>query len=168
PRRIVPILSRSSTVAGGAGMGVSSPRPWTMNGRNPRYVLVVAVTAALILGVLGSLVADIGRPYPGFLFSPDYRVFPIDAAARHAGLTVGDRIVTVDGASPLTLLARLRAPSAPVRYEVDRDGRRFTVSLPPRPFTWDLLAGRFAVYFLVSALMLAAGVFAFAQNPAAR
>jgi len=139
-----------------------------MKGRNPRYVVVVAVTTAVILGVLGSLVADVGRPYPGFLFSPDYRIFPIDAAAREAGLAVGDRIVAVDGASPLTLLARLRASTAPVRYEVERDGRRFTATLPPRTFTWQLLVGRFAVYFVVSVLMLAAGVFVYAQNPAAR
>jgi len=30
--------------------------------------------------------------------------------------------------------------------------------------TWELLAGRFAVYFVVSAVMLAAGVFVYAQN----
>jgi class 3 adenylate cyclase len=139
-----------------------------MNGRTPRYVVVVAVTAALILGVLGSLVADVGRRYPGFFFSPDYRVYPTDAAARAAGLAVGDRIVAVDGASPLTLLGRLRGSSAPIRYEVDRDGRPFAVSLAPLPFTWELLARRFAVYFVVSVLMLVAGVFVYAQNPAAR
>src|ERR1700694_1535450 len=97
-----------------------------MTGRNPRYVAVVAITAALILGVLSSLTADVGHRYPGFFFSPDYRIFPVPPAARDAGRAIGDRLVAVDGASPLTLLARVAASDAPVRYEVDRDGRRFT------------------------------------------
>jgi len=139
-----------------------------MTGRTSRYVAVVAITAALILGVLGSLVADVGHRYPGFFLSPDYRIFPVDPAAREAGLAIGDRIVAVDGASPLTLLDRVAAADRPVRYEVDRDGRRFTVALSPRPVTWKLLASRFAVYFVVSAVMLAVGVFVYAQNPAAR
>jgi len=104
-----------------------------MTGRTPRYVAVVAITAALILGVLGSLVADVGHRYPGFFFSPDYRIFPVDPAARDAGLAIGDRIVAVDSAPPLTLLARVAAADGPIRYEVDRDGRRFTVALSPRP-----------------------------------
>ena len=39
----------------------------------------------------------------------------------------------VDSAPPLTLLARVAAADGPIRYEVDRDGRRFTVALSPRP-----------------------------------
>ena len=129
---------------------------------------VVLGTAVLIGGVLASLVADVGRPYPGFFFSPDYRIFPVDPAAHAAGLAVGDRIVAVDGASPLTLLSRVRTASGPIRYDVERAGRRFALSLAPAVFSWDLLAGRFAVYFIVAALMLAAGVMVYAQNPAAR
>ena len=106
---IAPILTRASTGPRRAGIGVSSLRPAVMSGRNPRYVAVVAVTAAVILGVLGSLVAEVGHRYSGFFFSPDYRIFPVDPAAREAGLAVGDRIVAIDGASPLTLLARVHS-----------------------------------------------------------
>ncbi len=56
-----------------------------MSGRDPRYGAVVLATATLILGVLGSLVADVDQPYPGFFFSADYRIFPVDS--------VGDREV---------------------------------------------------------------------------
>lgn len=129
-------------------------------------VLVAAVALTLVLVGLG-LLTDVGRPYPGFFFAPDWRVFPIEPEAREAGLVFGDRIVSVDGASPVSLLARARESPAPVRYEVERGQRRFTVELAPRPFTWALLAGNFGVYFVVSAVMLAAGVFVFSQNPAA-
>jgi class 3 adenylate cyclase len=139
-----------------------------MTGRDPRYLAVVLGTAVLIVGVLASLCADVGRPYPGFFFSPDYRIFPVDPAARAAGLAVGDRIVAVDGASPLTLVERVRAAAGPIGYELERDGRRFAVSLAPSLFTWEVLGGRFAVYFVVSAIMLVVGVFVYAQNPAAR
>ncbi len=139
-----------------------------MTRRDPRYVVVVLATAALIVGVLGSLAVDVGRPYPGFFFSADYRIFPVTSAARDAGLRVGDRIIAVDGASPLTLMNRVRTGGGPVPYEIERDGRRFTVALPPTPVTWAFLAREFAVYFAVSAIMLAVGVLVYAQNPAAR
>jgi class 3 adenylate cyclase len=139
-----------------------------MSGRDPRYVAVVLATAALILGVLASLAVDVGRPYPGFFFSADYRIFPVDPAAHDAGLAVGDRLVAVDGGSPLTLPARVRANPRLIRYDVARDARRFTVALAPVPFTWELVGRRFGVYFVVSVLMLAAGVLVYAQNPAAR
>ena len=139
-----------------------------MTRRDPRYVVVVLATAALIVGVLGSLAVGVDRPYPGFFFSADYRIFPVTSAARDAGLRVGDRIIAVDGASPFTLMDRGRAGGGPVRYEIERDGRRFTVALPPAPVTWAFLTREFAVYFAVSAIMLAVGALVYAQNPAAR
>lgn len=132
-----------------------------------RWTLVVAASAAVLLSLLAGVVADVGRPYPGFFLAPDHRAFPVDSEAREAGLAGGDRILSVDGRPPFTLLARARESPAPVRYEVERDGRRFTVELAPRPFTWALALGRFGGYFAVSVAMLAAGVFVFAQNPSA-
>ena len=135
--------------------------------RDPRFGLLVALTVAAIVGVLACLVVEIGRPYPGFFFSSDFRVFPATLPARTAGLEYGDRIVAVDGRSPISLMARVEATRAPIRYEVERAGRRFSLELAPATFTWDLFVGHFAAYFAVSAVMLAAGLFVFAQNPAA-
>jgi class 3 adenylate cyclase len=132
-----------------------------------RFALLVGVSLVVIAGVLAGLVAEVGRPYPGFLFAIDYRVAPVEPAARAAGLRWGDRIVAVDGQSPLALMARVRATSGPVGYEVERAGRRFAVALAPQTFGWATFAGHFAGYFLVSALMLAAGVAVYLQNPAA-
>jgi len=132
-----------------------------------RFVVLVAATAALLLGVLGALVSEVGRPYPGFFFSPDYRVTPAEPEARAAGFEFGDRIVAVDGGSPLRLIERVRTSAEPVQYTVDRAGRRVTLSLAPQTFTRTILTSHFAVYFVVSALMLASGVFVFTQNPLA-
>ena len=56
--------------------------------RDPRFGLLVVLTVAAIAGVLASLVIEIGRPYPGFFFSSDFRVFPVERAARPAGVFV--------------------------------------------------------------------------------
>ena len=135
--------------------------------RDPRFGLLVALTVAAIVGVLVCLVVEIGRPYPGFFFSSDFRVFPATLSARAAGLEYGDRIVAVDGRSPISLMARVEAARGPIRYEVERAGRRFSLELVPATFTRGLFVGHFAAYFAVSAVMLAVGLFVFAQNPAA-
>jgi class 3 adenylate cyclase len=135
--------------------------------RDPRFGLLVALTFAAIVGVLVCLAVEIGRPYPGFFFSSDFRVFPATLSARTAGLEYGDRIVAVDGHSPISLMARVEAARGPIRYEVERAGRRFSLDLAPATFTRSVFVGHFAAYFAVSAVMLAAGLFVFAQNPAA-
>jgi len=125
---------------------------------------VVVFSGVAILGVLAALLIQLERPYPGFFFSADYRVFPVDPAARAAGLESGDRIVGVDGQSPLALMKQVDAARGPLRYEVERGPRRFAVELAPRPFTWAIVLGHFAVYFVVSVIMLAAGIIVYAQN----
>ena len=138
-----------------------------MTRRDPRFTLLVAATAAVIFGLGAGLVRDVGRPYPGFFFAPDYRIFPVSAAAARAGLAYGDRIVGLNGQGPTALMAQVRASPDPVRYEVDRDGHRFIATLAPEPLAWPVVFSRFTGYFAVSAVMLAVGLFVFAQNPAA-
>ena len=133
-----------------------------------RSTLLVLVSLAVLLGLLGGLALEAGRPYPGFFVTPDYYVVPIESAARAAGLRAGDRLVAVEGDSPLTLRARVRAAAGPIRYEVERAGRRLSVELAPRTLTWTRLVDHFGVYFLVSAIMLLVGAAVFVQNPAAR
>lgn len=132
-----------------------------------RFALVVAVSLAVVVGLGVGLAAEVGRPYPGFFFAIDYHVVPVEAEARAAGLRWGDRVVGVDGQSPLALMARVRAAAGPVHYEVERDGRRSAVDLAPQPLAWATLFGHFGGFFLVSALMLAVGVAVYLQNPAA-
>jgi hypothetical protein len=66
---------------------MTSPR--AMIRRDPRMSLLVALTVAALLAVLATLISQVDRPYPGFFFSADYRVFPVSAASRAAGLGPG-------------------------------------------------------------------------------
>ena len=61
--------------------------------RDPRFGLLVALTVAAIVGVLACLVVEIGRPYPGFFFSSDFRVFPATLAAFAPGRILPPRDV---------------------------------------------------------------------------
>ena len=128
---------------------------------------IAAATAATLLALLSILVAEVGRPYPGFFVAPDYRIFPAEPAALDAGLAWGDRIVAVDGRSPLTLARRVEA-GAPIRYEVERGGRRLAADLAPRPYSWRIFLDHFGVFAAVSALMLIVGALVFLQNARAR
>src|SRR5216684_1901842 len=132
-----------------------------------RFSLVVAASLTVLVGLVADLALDAGRPYPGFFAAPDFRLFPAEPDARAAGLRQGDRLVAVDGASPLTLAARVRAAAGPIRYEVERAGRRLSVELAPRPLRWARLIDRFGIYVLVSAIMLGVGALVYVQNPAA-
>jgi class 3 adenylate cyclase len=132
-----------------------------------RISLVVAASLAVLVGLVAGLALDAGRPYPGFFAAPDFRLFPAGRDARTAGLRAGDRLVAVDGASPLALTARVRDASGPVRYEVERAGRRLTVELAPRPLGWGGVVDHFGVYVLVSAIMLGVGALVYVQNPVA-
>jgi hypothetical protein len=93
------------------------------------------------------------------------RIFPAEP-----GLPAqwGDRIVEVDGRSPIILHSRLDASAAPVRYEVERAGARATFEIAPQPFTWRVLLNHFGTFFAVSGVMLAVGIGVFVQNPRAR
>jgi hypothetical protein len=63
---------------------------------------LVGLAVAALVGVAAALLSQVGRPYPGFFFSADYRVFPVCAESRAAGLAFGDRIVSVGGRRPST------------------------------------------------------------------
>ncbi|HYB44504.1 MAG TPA: hypothetical protein VEL75_22200, partial [Candidatus Methylomirabilis sp.] len=134
--------------------------------RDPVASSILALTAATLMILTGALAAGVGRPYPGFFVAPDFRAFP--SALEPGAIEWGDRIVSVDARSPVTLESRVAAAGPPIRYEIERAGRRVTVDLPPRPFTWSLLLAHFGVFYAVSAVMLAVGLAVFAQNPRAR
>src|SRR5260370_35675753 len=103
--------------------------------------LLVAASSLVVLGIFGGLAADVGRPYPGFLATPDYRVAWLEPDARAAGLDVGDRLVAVDGGSPLPLLARAPRGPEPVRYGVAGARGRSGRTPAPRRSPWRRAVG---------------------------
>ena len=108
------------------GPAMSRPPP-----RPAAYGLLVAATALLLLVLGAGLVGQVGRPYPGFFADVDYTLLLPSPAARAAGLRDNDRIVGVDGGSPLILRAPRLVLGAPVRYAVERAGRPFTARWRP-------------------------------------
>ena len=73
----------------------------------------------------------------------------------------GDRIVSVDGRSPIVLESRVAASDAAIRYDIERAGSRVTVDVTPRPFTWRTMSTHFGIFFVISVVMLAVGVAVF-------
>jgi len=138
-----------------------------MMSRQVRSGLVVVGSAVLVLALFGLLARSVGRPYPGFFVSPDHRVYPVDAAVRESGMRFGDRIVAVDGLSPVALEGQLASGAPVVRVELERAGTPVAVDVRPRPLGWSTLLGTFGGYYVVSALMLAVGVLVLRQNPSA-
>lgn len=135
--------------------------------RGTRFELIVGASGLAVLVLCGVLLGGVGKPYPGFFFSPDYRIFPLDQGRREPGVVFGDRIVAVDGQSPTTLMARLRSGAPVVRLDLERDGTGQTVEIRPQPLRWRTALATFGGYYLVSALMLAVGVLVIRQNPVA-
>src|SRR5436309_15233077 len=109
--------------------------------RDPQMTAVVALTVAALAGVLAALVSQVDRPYPGFFFSADYRVFPVSPESRAAGFRYGDHIVAVDGASPLNQPAAgvgaarggLDLLPGAVRLRADHPGAGALHAEPARP-----------------------------------
>ncbi len=119
-----------------------------------------------LVGVGVVLASQVNRPYPGFFFSPDYRVFPVTPSRRGGSARRRPRRQRRRQLAADAHGARGRR-GRPARYEMERTGRRFVVDLAPQVFTWSDLINHFAGYFAVSVVMLAVGLLVFAQNPSA-
>jgi signal transduction histidine kinase len=134
----------------------------------------VLALAALIWGFcLASMARQIGKPFPGFFYSPDRIISgftPRDFAGRQRGLRTWDRIVEVNGRHwrELRRVVSEAGIGTELTYTVERRGRRLQLTVPTMEFTAGIML-RFLPGYAGSVLVfMAVGIFLFLKNPAGR
>jgi signal transduction histidine kinase len=137
-------------------------------------VAAVLILAVLVWGIcLYSLARQIGKPFPGFFYSPDRIVSgftPRDFSGWRSGLRPLDRIVEVNGRHWRQMQREVREAGIGTElvYTIERGGLRLHIAVPTMEFTTGILM-RFLPGYLASALVfLAVGIFLFIKNPGVR
>jgi signal transduction histidine kinase len=142
---------------------------------HPRWVVAgVILLAALIWGVsLYSIASQIGRPFPGFFYTPDRIVSgftPQDFTGWQAGLRSRDRIVAVNGQHwrEMRRLVREAGIGGTLVYTVERGDQRLQVAVPTMEFIPDILLRFIPAWSFFALLCLVIGIFVYVRNPAGR
>lgn len=127
---------------------------------------LAAVTLALALSWLG-------KPFPGFLLEKNMTVTSVYSeqwAGFRAGIQVGDEIRAVDG-TPVSstrafdrLVRRLPAGTL-LTYQLDRQGRPFSLRIPLSPFTAIDVFTMFVMWWLLGLVFLGLGTAVRAIKP---
>jgi len=141
----------------------------------PRWVVAgVILLAALVWGVsLYSSASQIGRPFPGFFYTPDRIISgftPRDFTGWQAGLRPWDRIVAVNGQHwrEMRRLVREAGIGGTLVYTVERDDQRLQIAVPTMEFTPDILLRFIPGWIFFALLCLVIGIFVYVRNPAGR
>jgi len=141
----------------------------------PRWVVAgVIIAAALVWSVsLYSIASQIGRPFPGFFYSPDRIVSAFtlqDFTGWQAGLRPWDRIVAVNGQHwrEMRRWVQEAGIGGTLVYTVERGDQRLQIAVPTMEFTSDILLRFIPGWLLFAVLSLAIGIFVYVCNPAGR
>lgn len=136
----------------------------------------VGVASAVLLSLLlwgialYSIAGQVGRPFPGFLYTPERVVSgftPQDFTGWQAGLRPWDQVVAVNGQSwrEMPRLVQEAGVGGTLVYTVERAGKRIDIAVPTMAFTPSIM-GRFLPGYLVSSLIFVAiGIFVYVHNP---
>ncbi len=136
-----------------------------------RLVAGVLLLTVVIWGVCLLSIADqIGKPFPGFFYSPDRIVSsftPRDFAGYQQGLRPWDRIVEVNGLHWRQMRSQVRQAGIGgiVVYTVERRGQRLRVPVPTMEFTFSYMLRFLPAYLLAAAVFLSVGIFVYTRNP---
>lgn len=131
--------------------------------------LLVVVGFLACLVVAGTVVSSsrwMQQPFPGFFLYGNLTVAPDflpDWSGSREGIRFLDRVVAVQGrtvADPRTLyeIVRQSPPHTPFRYLIEREGRRFELTIPSGRFTFHDWLLSYGIYLLAGVGFLAIGV----------
>ena len=142
---------------------------------HPRWVVAgVIIAAALVWSAsLYSSASQIGRPFPGFFYTPDRIVSgftPQDFTGWQAGLRPWDRIVAVNGQHwrEMRRLVREAGIGGTLIYTVERGAERLQVAVPTMEFTFEILLRFIPGWLFFALLCLVIGIFVYVRNPTDR
>jgi hypothetical protein len=142
---------------------------------HPRWVVAgVIVAAALVWSAsLYSSASQIGRPFPGFFYTPDRIVSgftPQDFTGWQAGLRPWDRIVAVNGQHwrEMRRLVREAGIGGTLIYTVERGDQRLQIAVPTMEFTFEILLRFIPGWLFFAFLCLVIGIFVYVRNPTDR
>lgn len=147
----------------------------TLPSLRPSWVVAGVILAAALIWTasLYSIASQIGRPFPGFFYTPDRIVSaftPQDFTGWQAGLRPWDRIVAVNGQHwrEMRRLVREAGIGGTLVYTVERGDQRLQVAVPTTEFTLDILWRFIPGYLFYALFCLAVGIFVYVRNPAGR
>jgi len=95
---------------------------------------LVALTVAALLAVLATLIRQVDRPYPGFFFSADFRVFPVSPPVARGRSGLWRPIVAWTAARPSRSWRVVATPPGPCTTTSSGRAGAFAVDLPPAAF----------------------------------
>jgi signal transduction histidine kinase len=139
---------------------------------HPKFTALVAVVITVLVWVacLSSIAKQVGKPFPGFFYSPDYLVSGFtspDFTGWQAGLRPGDQILSVNGVHTkevLPLSEDARMSDSPI-YRIKRGSSEFYVAVPPMLFSHELIWRFIPSWIFFSFFFLITGLFVFTRNP---
>lgn len=100
------------------------------------YLLMLLAIAILVGGCLAARYY-LSLPTLGFSFGATDQVGEVEPGgpAERAGMTLGDRVVTIDGVSPLAGQPYVRHGQRAVALEVERNGQILALTIAPAPLS---------------------------------
>lgn len=103
--------------------------------RQLRAYLLMLLAAAILVGGCVAAWYYLSLPTLGFSFGATDRVGEVEpnGPADEAGLKLDDRVMTIDGVSPLAGKPYVRPGQRTVALEVERNGQILALTIEPAP-----------------------------------